>query len=320
MRNQAQTLMSLVMIAGVATAGFIGACGGKVVVDASNPEGVGGAGGTGQSSTQFVVATSNVSAGPVITGPITGPVTSGSNTSGSSMDVAVAVGTGPMAVAVGVGSSSTGPNTVAAVSVGTGPGPGSSSTGNPSTSASTGGLNACDDACNNSLMCGLDFCGQFNINCANPLPGQVQCPLTCIGNASCGDIQKLAQQNFATPLGACILGCQGMGPGAGAGPGSVGSGPPPPMACTQCTFQQCGGPIFKCNNKKGPGGCAEWLQCAQGCGQDSMCLFGCDSQFPNAAKQYNEVYSCLCNNCDAACPSENACGHLGPSPSGGAGP
>lgn len=47
MRNQAHSLMSLVMVAGVAAAGFIGACGGKVVVDASNPSGGGGAGGAG---------------------------------------------------------------------------------------------------------------------------------------------------------------------------------------------------------------------------------------------------------------------------------
>jgi hypothetical protein len=124
-------------------------------------------------------------------------------------------------------------------------------------------------------------------------------------------------QNFATPLGACILGCQGMGPGSSgvSTVGSTGSGPPP-MGCQQCSLQQCGGPIFQCNAKKGPGSCSHWLQCAQACGQDSMCLFGCDMQFPNAAPQYDAVYSCLCSSCDASCPGEDACSHLGPIPPG----
>ena len=154
---------------------------------------------------------------------------------------------------------------------------------------------------------------------------QAQCGLDCIANGSCGDIAKLAMQNFATPLGFCLLGCGGMGPGgvgsSGVGPGAVGStgSGPPPMACQQCTFQQCGGPIFQCNAKKGAGSCSQWLQCAQGCGQDSSCLFGCDSQFPSAAQQYLPVYDCLCNNCDAQCPAQDACGHTGPSPSGGSG-
>jgi hypothetical protein len=165
-------------------------------------------------------------------------------------------------------------------------------------------------------MCGLNFCGQFGINCTNP-PPQAECPLACIANGSCSDIAKLANQNFATPLGACIIGCQGMGPGGAQA--SVGSGPPP-AGCQQCTLQQCGGPIFACNSKKGPGSCSQWLQCAQNCGQDSMCLFGCDGQFPNAKAQYDGVYSCLCTKCDASCPSEDACAHLAPSPSSGTAP
>jgi hypothetical protein len=303
MRNQAHTLMSLVMVAGVATAGFIGACGGKVVVDGSNQNGVGGAGGSAPVTSGPQASTGQVSTG-VMTGPImTGPATTGPDTTGAQMDVAVSVGPGPgSSVSVGPGSSAVSSSGGPGSSVSVGPGPASSS---------SGGTNACDTACNNASTCGFDFCGQFNINCDAPLPGQVQCPLTCIGNASCGDIQKLAAQNFATPLGACILGCQGMGAGVGSGPGSTGSGPPP-ASCQQCTLQACGGPIFACNSKKGPGSCSQWLQCAQGCGQDSMCLFGCDSQFPNAAKQYDGVYQCLCDKCDTSCPNENACLHLGP--------
>ena len=270
MRNQAHSLMSLVMVAGVVAAGFIGACGGKVVVDASNPSGGGGAGGG------FQAATSQVGTGSLTTGPI---MTSGSESTGAQIDVAVSVGPDPSSV----------------VSVG------------PGSSSSTGGPNTCEDACNKSSMCGLEFCGKFNINCANPLPEQAQCPLSCIANASCGDIQKLAAQNFATPLGACIFGCQGMGPG------STGGGPPPPqMGCQQCTLQKCGSAIFACNSKQGPGSCSQWLQCAQGCGTDSMCLFGCDSQFPNAEPQYDAVYQCLCDKCDASCASEDACLHTGP--------
>ncbi len=296
MRNQAHSLMSLVMVAGVAAAGFIGACGGKVVVDASNPSGGGGAGGAGGSMSAVVTS-------QVATGQPTGPImTSGSDTTGAQMDVAVSVGP-----------SSSGSGGPASSSVSGGPGS-SSGSGGPSASSSTGGPNACVNACDKSSMCGLDFCGQFNINCMNPLPQQVQCPLTCIANASCSDIQKLAQQNFATPLGFCILGCQGMGPGSssvGPGPGSSGSGPMP-GGCQQCTFQQCGSAIVACNSKQGPGSCSQWLQCAQGCGSDSMCLFGCDSQFPNAEPQYDAVYQCLCDKCDASCPSQDACSHTGP--------
>jgi hypothetical protein len=287
MRNQAHSLMSLVMVAGVAAAGFIGACGGKVVVEGSNPSGAGGAGG-GLVATSGPQTTSGpISTGSITTGPITGPATVGATTggpitTGSTMDVAVSVG----------------------------PGPGASS--------STGGLNTCDIACDKASACGFDFCSQFNINCANP-PQQAACPLNCIANGSCGDIAKLAMQNFATPLGFCLLGCQNMGPSAvsSSAVGTTGSGPPP-MACQQCTLQQCGGPIFQCNAKKGAGSCSQWLQCAQGCAQDSMCLFGCDSQFPNAAPQYLPVYDCLCNNCDAACPAEDACSHNGVAPSGAA--
>jgi hypothetical protein len=310
MRNQAHSLMSLIMVAGVAAAGFIGACGGKVVVDASNPSGAGGAGGAGGgfSVTTGQVSTSSVMTGPIITGPITGPTTTG--------DVAVSVGPSVVsAVSVGPGPSSvsSGPNPSTSVSVGQ-----ASSSGGPSASSSTGGpLNACDSACDKASGCGFDFCGQFNINCDNPLPGQVQCPLTCVGNASCDDIKKLANQNFMTPLGACIFGCQGMGVGgvgsSGVGPGSSSStGIPPVMACQQCTVQQCGAAVGACAAKQGPGGCSHWLQCAQGCGTDSMCLFGCDNQYPNAKQQYHAVYQCLCDKCDSSCPSEDACQHTGP--------
>jgi hypothetical protein len=287
MRIQAYSLMSTMTFLGVAVAGFVGACGGKVVVDGSNPAGGGGAGGAG-GGVFAIVASAAVTTAAVTTGSsiTTGPImtTGGPGSSGASMDVSASVGTGPDAS-----------SSVAA-------------------SSSTGVVNACDDACNKATMCGLNFCSQFGINCANP-PMQAQCPLACIAAGSCGDIAKLAMQNFATPLGACIIGCQGMGPGSAVSVGSTGSGPPP-MGCQQCTFQQCGGPIFQCNAKKGPGSCSQWLQCAQGCGQDSMCLFGCDMQFPNAAPQYDVVYSCLCNSCDASCPAENACGHLGPVPPG----
>jgi hypothetical protein len=296
MRNQASSWVSLVTVAGITVAGFIGACGGKVVVDGSNPSGGGGAGGglmvtSGPQTTSGLQTTSGpITTGSITTGPMTGPATVGATTggpitTGSTMDVAVSVG----------------------------PGPGASS--------STGGLNSCDIACDKASTCGFDFCSQFNINCANP-PQQAQCPLNCIANGSCGDIAKLAMQNFATPLGACILGCQGMGPGSsGAGPGSSGSGPPP-VPCQQCTLQQCGGPLFACNAKKGPGSCSEWLACAQGCGQSSMCLFGCDNQFPNAQPEYTGVYQCLCSKCDASCPGQDACDHLlvlpsGAGPSGG---
>ncbi len=292
MRNQPYSLLSLITFAGVAAAGFIGACGGKVVVESSGSTGEGGAGGAGSAGgQQSIVATSGVQTGPITTGPVT---TGASTTSG-----------------VDVSSSQ-----VAVASTGVGPGPSSVAASSVAASSSTGVVNSCDDACSKASMCGLDFCGQFNINCANP-PTQAQCPLSCIAAGSCGDIAKLAMQNFATPLGACILGCQGMGPG---GVGSTGSGPPPPQSCTQCTLQKCGGPIFQCNSKKGPGSCSQWLQCAQGCGTDSMCLFGCDSQFPNAAPQYDAVYSCLCNKCDTSCPAEDACSHTGVSPSGGTGP
>jgi hypothetical protein len=297
MRNQPYSLLSLITFAGVAAAGFIGACGGKVVVESSGTSGgEGGAGGSGSAGgQQSIVATSGVQTGPITTGPNT---TTGVDVSSSQVAVAsssVGVGPGPSSVAA------TGVSSVAA-------------------SSSTGVVNSCDDACNKASMCGLDFCNQFNINCANP-PTQAQCPLDCISVASCGDIAKLAMQNFGTPLGACILGCQGMGPGGvgSSGVGSTGSGPPP-QGCQQCTLQQCGTPIFQCNAKKGPGSCSHWLQCAQGCGTDSMCLFGCDSQFPNAAVEYDAVYSCLCNKCDTSCPAENACSHTGVSPAGGTGP
>ena len=292
MRIQAYSLMSTMTFVGVAVAGFVGACGGKVVVDGSNPTGGGGAGGAGGGVFAIVASvgstTSVVSTGSVITGPA--QTTGGPGSSGASMNVSASVGTGPGA------SSSVAASSVAA-------------------SSSTGVVNACDDACNKATMCGLNFCSQFGINCANP-PMQAQCPLACVASGSCGDIAKLAMQNFATPLGACIIGCQGMGPGSAvAGVGSTGSGPPP-MGCQQCSLQQCGGPIFQCNAKKGPGSCSHWLQCAQACAHDSMCLFGCDMQFPNAAPEYDAVYSCLCNSCDASCPTDNACAHGGPVPPG----
>ena len=296
MRNQAYSLISLVSFAGIAAAGFIGACGGKVVVDGGNPDGTGGGGGAGGGFA--IAATSVVSTGVVGT-------TSSPSSTGATMDVSVSVSVG------------TGPNTSVASSVSSGPMSSAvssvASTG-VAASSSTGVVDSCNNACDKAQMCGLDFCGQFGINCAN-VPPQGQCGLDCISNGSCGDIAKLAMQNFATPLGGCLLGCQGMGPGAVASVGSTGSGPPP-MACQQCTFQQCGGPLFQCNAKKGPGSCSHWLQCAQGCNHDSMCLFGCDAQFPNAQPQYDAVYSCLCNSCDAQCPSDNACGHMGAGSSG----
>jgi hypothetical protein len=293
--------MSLATFAAIAAAGFIGACGGKVIVDGENPDGTGGGGGAG-GGFAIVASSSVVSTGVVGT-------TSSPSSTGANMIASVSVGTGPGSVvassSVGVGGAGPGSSSVASSSV--------ASTGVASSSA-TGVIDSCNTACDKAQTCGLDFCGQFGINCGN-VPPQSQCGLDCISNGSCGDIAKLAMQNFATPLGACFLGCQGMGPGAAASVGSTGSGPPP-MACQQCTFQSCGGPIFQCNAKKGPGSCSKWLQCAQGCGQDSMCLFGCDAQFPNAAPEYDAVYSCLCNSCDAQCPAENACGHLGPVPPG----
>jgi hypothetical protein len=105
----------------------------------------------------------------------------------------------------------------------------------------------------------------------------------------------------------------GPGPGSsGAGPGSTTGSGPMPGGCQQCTLQQCGSAILSCNAKKGPGSCSQWLQCAQGCGTNSMCLFGCDSQFPNAEPQYDAVYQCLCDKCDASCPSQDACLHTSP--------
>lgn len=286
MRNQASSWVSLATVAGITVAGFIGACGGKVVVEGSNPSGEGGAGGgfavtSGPQTTSGVQTTSGpITTGSITTGPITGPATAAATTGG------------PI---------TTGSTMVVAVSVG--PGPGASS--------STGGVNACDNACDKASMCGFDFCSQFNINCMKP-PPQATCPLACIAKGSCGDIAKLAMQNFATPLGACILGCQGMGPGSsGSGPPP----PPPPMDCQQCTFQKCGNAIFTCNSKKGPGSCSEWLMCAQSCGQSSMCLTNCDNKFPSAALDFEPVYQCLCSKCDASCPAEDACSHLGVSSS-----
>ncbi len=306
MRNQAYSLMSLVSFAGIAAAGFVGACGGKVVVDGANPGGGGGGAGGG-----FAI-TSGPTSGFVASTGVVG-TTSTPSSSGATMDASVSVGTGVGgSSSTGFTSSSTGfggSSSVASSSTGFG---GSSAVSSVAASSSTGVIDSCNNACDKAMMCGLDFCGQFGINCGN-VPPQSQCGLDCISNGSCGDIAKLAMQNFATPLGACFLGCQGMGPG---GVGSTGSGPPPPMACQQCTFQQCGGPIFQCNAKKGPGSCSHWLQCAQGCNHDSMCLFGCDAQFPNAAPEYDAVYSCLCSSCDAQCPSDNACGHMGAGSSG----
>ena len=304
MRNQAYSLMSLVSFAGIAAAGFIGACGGKVIVDGSNPDGVGGSGG---GSFAITATTGGVTSTGVV------GTTSSPSSSGATMDASSSVGTGiGGSASSSVASSSTGFGGTSSVAV-------SSSV---AASSSTGVIDSCNNACDKASMCGLDFCGQFGINCGN-VPPQAQCSLDCISNGACGDIAKLAMQNFATPLGACLLGCQGMGPGgvgsSGVGVGSTGSGPPP-MACQQCTFQQCGGPLFQCNAKKGPGSCSHWLQCAQGCGQDSMCLFGCDAQFPNAAPQYDAVYSCLCTSCDASCAGENACAHSAIAPAGGTGP
>jgi hypothetical protein len=180
-----------------------------------------------------------------------------------------------------------------------------------SASSSTGG-NDCQNACDKATMCGLDLCKQFGVDCAMPNP-MFACPEKCISVATCDDIMKLANNQFNTPLGLCLFGCQGMGPASSSSSGMATGGA---MQCGQCLNQACAGTLQACATDFGPNSthCAKWLQCENTCYAQNptpQCFFDCDAANPGAAGKYQPVYDCACNSCPMECGPSDPCNHNG---------
>ncbi len=167
----------------------------------------------------------------------------------------------------------------------------SSTSTTSSTTSSTGGGTKCDDACGHAADCGLDVCAFAGIDCATA-GNQYDCFSDCVIVAPCDEINALANQNFNTPLGACLQGCQGGGGGAGGG--GVGGGPA--GTCQQCGQNNCQNAAFQCFQQSGQQECQNWITCVGGCA-DSACFDNCTAMYPGG----QVIADCACTSCAADC-------------------
>jgi hypothetical protein len=178
-------------------------------------------------------------------------------------------------------------------------------------SPSTGGsppLQPCEAVCANVEMCFGVSCATVGVNCDDPA---AQCPAACLVDASCDEILGALQGNGTPRQQACLQACGGMGTG---GAGGAGTGGGSPMECGQCVFQNgCGAPCM------GNPDCGGWFGCIAACG-DPACYTACTEQYPAAAEEAAEIFSCSCANCGAECGSvSDPCNQPGVGTGGGGG-
>ncbi len=165
-------------------------------------------------------------------------------------------------------------------------------TSSSSSSSTTGGGSTCDQACDKlANECGFgNVCSQIPaLDCADPAS---DCPAACVLDADCAAIASILGSMPDPKLAGCVQGCQGGTSGAGGG-GQGGSGQ---GDCQSCAFSNCGNEVKACQSEPK---CLEFLQCAQGCNGDPMCMADCAMK--NDSDATKAIVSCVQAKCASEC-------------------
>jgi hypothetical protein len=73
--------------------------------------------------------------------------------------------------------------------------------------------------------------------------------------------------------------------------------------CNVCLFESCPERMNAC---LGSEPCATLVECAEGCNGDGACLEACFAAHPDPDTLGEEVFACVCSDCQAPCPSTAA--------------
>jgi hypothetical protein len=153
----------------------------------------------------------------------------------------------------------------------------------------------------------------FGINCAMPNPNAT-CIIDCIGMAqpTCNNIQGVATGCFQSCMGNMTT-SSATGSSSTGGMQSCGS-------CTSGANGKCNGPVLTCFQDNATH-CGSWLSCANGCTTGMMgpsCYAACNSQYPQAAAEYDAIYACSCTSCATECATGDPCSFVGDADGGAA--
>ena len=129
------------------------------------------------------------------------------------------------------------------------------------------------------------------------------CAANCVNSAAmmgdpCADILALANQNFNTPVGQCLVACQSQSP------------------CTSCVAQSCNTELGTCLMEPMGAPCQAFLQCASAC-NDQACIDTCAQN--NADPLTTDLVNCIDANCSADCAGGQGGGGVGGGGAGGSG-
>ena len=229
---------------------------------------------------------------------------------GSDVDATGTGGTGGTGGSGGTGGTATGTatgtttGTMTGTATGTGTGTGT-------------GMNMCDGPFSNECeegcciienQCGLQgacaAAGQLlGIDLAGCGDMVAVCAANCVNSAAmmgdpCSDILALANQNFDTPVGQCLVACQNASP------------------CTNCVAQSCSNELGTCLMEPMGAPCQAFLQCAAMC-NDQACIDTCAANNPDPIT--TTLVTCIGNNCSMECAGGQGGGGTGGSGTGGSG-
>ncbi|WP_437305583.1 hypothetical protein [Sorangium sp. So ce388] len=155
---------------------------------------------------------------------------------------------------------------------------------------SNGGDTVCDQACDRAEECMVPVCNLLTFDCEDPA---AECSAQCVLDASCEQIQTLAEDTVDPELADCLSGCQGTEGGSG-------------VECLSCAAQN--GCMTGCAFDET---CQPWLACARTCMESDPqpeCFRSCDMEAASdpatgeeAEMLYGAVYECTCTSCSDAC-------------------
>ncbi|WP_437504632.1 hypothetical protein [Sorangium sp. So ce1099] len=148
---------------------------------------------------------------------------------------------------------------------------------------SNGGDTVCGQACDRADECMVPVCNLLTFDCADPA---AECSAQCVLDASCEQIQTLAEDAVDPELADCLSGCQGTEGGSG-------------VECLSCAAQN--GCMTSCAFDET---CQPWLACARTCMESDPqpeCFSDCNTAHPGAAEMAGAVYECACTDCSESC-------------------
>ncbi|XXT18416.1 hypothetical protein WME94_50130 [Sorangium sp. So ce429] len=155
---------------------------------------------------------------------------------------------------------------------------------------SNGGDTVCDQACDRAEECMVPVCNLLTFDCEDPA---AECSAQCVLDASCEQLQTLAEDAVDPELADCLSGCQGTEGGSG-------------VECLSCATRS--GCLSNCAFDAT---CQPWLACARTCMESDPqpeCFRSCDMTASSdmdtgeaAEMLYRAVYECTCTSCSDAC-------------------